>query len=443
MSGTKNKNSRNLPEGVQSQGVGHRRCHSMLDATSATSFMPAQSSQSHVLCHQSDSRILAMPQPTRDIGIDMQGMYSPAQNHAISCGLSFPNISPPVSGFTQQQQQQQLYSQSNNGFQTPIPAFDTDSSNGFNSCRFLGFTFRDLKLQFGGADLADSRQAQMRALRRLEYLTENPPALPENTVEEMQPKKVFPDYVKLAPDASAAELEAAEKINNAIAQESLRIDRERNNEAAKRSRRLKNENLDNANQQLIQNALQIAWLEAQLSALGGCPEAFDSISPNIKKRLHDKIIDRRDRYYERRRKEKGKRETRKRSEQNRRRAAQKRELNERTIRQCIRADKSDKSAMRQRHVKLFQVGLATDAAAAASAAAVVGNEAEVDEIMLDEGVVLSPDEAAPKQRQGQPGQPGQGQDGEPSDGFSFAEDGALNESFILVGPENEWDNRLA
>ncbi|KAG6088127.1 hypothetical protein E4U15_006776 [Claviceps sp. LM218 group G6] len=371
-----------------------------------------------------------MPQPTRDVGIDMQGMYSPAQNHAISCGLSFPNISPPVSGFTQQQQQQQqLYSQSNNGFQTPIPAFDTDSSNGFNSCRFLGFTFRDLKLQFGGADLADSRQAQMRALRRLEYLTENPPALPENTVEEMQPKKVFPDYVKLAADASAAELEAAEKINNAIAQESLRIDRERNNEAAKRSRRLKNENLDNANQLLVQNALQIAWLEAQLSALGGCPEAFDSISPNIKKRLHDKIIDRRDRYYERRRKEKGKRETRKRSEHNRRRAAQKRELNERTIRQCLRADKSI-----VRHVKSFQVGLAADAAA-------VANEAAVDDIMLDdEGVVLSPDQPAPKQPQGQSGQ---GQDGEPGDGYSFAEDGALNESFILVGHENEWENRLA
>ncbi|KAG6109070.1 hypothetical protein E4U31_007178 [Claviceps sp. LM219 group G6] len=430
MSGNKNKNSRNFPEGVQGQGVGHRRCHSMLEATSATSFMPAQSSQSHMLCHQSDSRILAMPQPTRDVGIDMQGMYSPAQNHAISCGLSFPNISPPVSGFTQQQQQQQqLYSQSNNGFQTPIPAFDTDSSNGFNSCRFLGFTFRDLKLQFGGADLADSRQAQMRALRRLEYLTENPPALPENTVEEMQPKKVFPDYVKLAADASAAELEAAEKINNAIAQESLRIDRERNNEAAKRSRRLKNENLDNANQLLVQNALQIAWLEAQLSALGGCPEAFDSISPNIKKRLHDKIIDRRDRYYERRRKEKGKRETRKRSEHNRRRAAQKRELNERTIRQCLRADKSI-----VRHVKSFQVGLAADAAA-------VANEAVVDEIMLDdEGVVLSPDQPAPKQPQGQSGQ---GQDGEPGDGYSFAEDGALNESFILVGHENEWENRLA
>ncbi|KAG6057652.1 hypothetical protein E4U17_001111 [Claviceps sp. LM77 group G4] len=442
MSGNKNKNSRNLPEGVQSQGVGHRPCHSMLDATSATSFMPAaQSSQSHMLCHQSDSRILAMPQPTRDLGIDMQGMYSPAQNHAISCGLSFPNISPPVSGFTQSQQQS-LYSQSNNGFQTPLPAFETDSSNGFNSCRFLGFTFRDLKLQFGGADLADSRQAQIRALRRLEYLTENPPALPENTVEEMQPKKVFPDYVKLAPDASAAELEAAEKINNAIAQESLRIDRERNNEAAKRSRRLKNENLDNANQQLVQNALQIAWLEAQLSALGGCPEAFDSISPNIKKRLHDKIIDRRDRYYERRRKEKGKRETRKRSEHNRRRAAQKRELNERTIRQCLRAD-IDKSDMRQRqrqrqrhHVKSFQVGLATNAA--------VANEAAVDEIMLDEGVVLSPDQHTPKQvqPQGQPGQ-GPGQDGEPGDGFPFAEDGALNESFILVGHENEWDNRLA
>ncbi|KAG5955308.1 hypothetical protein E4U57_003558 [Claviceps arundinis] len=367
-----------------------------------------------------------MPQPTRDIGIDMQGMYSPDQNHAISCGLSFPNISPPVSGFTQQQQQQ-LYSQANNGFQTPVPAFDTDSSNGFNSCRFLGFTFRDLKLQFGGADLADSRQAQMRALRRLEHLTENPPALPENTVEEMQPKKVFPDYVKLAADASAVELEAAEKINNAIAQESLRIDRERNNEAAKRSRRLKNENLDNANQQLVQNALQIAWLEAQLSALGGCPEAFDSISPNIKKRLHDKIIDRRDRYYERRRKEKSKRETRKRSEHNRRRAAQKRELNERTIRQCLRADKSN-----VRHMKSFQVGLAADAA--------VANEAAADEIMLDEGVVLSPDQPAPKQPQGQSGQ---GQDGESGDGYSFAEDGALNESFILVGHENEWENRLA
>ncbi|KAG5984311.1 hypothetical protein E4U55_005282 [Claviceps digitariae] len=436
-------NNGNLPEGAQDQVIRQLRGRSVLlsaqnnncggmslpmvgQAASGSPFLPAQSMQPHMMHHQPGSGGLAMPQATRDLGIDIQGMYSAAHSHAgISHGLPFPNVTQPVSGFTQQQH---LYSQSDNTFQLPSPTYETGTSIFLNGRVFYGYTFKDLKIEFGVSTLADTRQAQLRALRRLECLTENPPVLPENTVEEMQPKKVFPDYIKLADDASKAEKRAAERINNEIAAESLKVDRERNNEAAKRSRRLKNENLENANKLLVQNALHIAWLEAQLSALGGRPDAFDSISPNIKQRLHGKISDSRDSFYEKRKKEKNKRDTKQRNEHNRKRAAQKRQLNERTVRRCIEADRAEE--------------MLEDEVAAVNAAVDAAVDAGVDiaDLTLPDEAIADP---TPQPEPDQPQSQDQNQGGESNEAFPFTEDGALNDSLLLMDVGHEWDTRIA
>ncbi|KAG6008492.1 hypothetical protein E4U54_008697 [Claviceps lovelessii] len=466
-------NNGTLPEGAQNQVIRQLRGRSVLlsaqnrnnsggmslpmvsQAASGSNFLSAQGIQPHMMHRQSSSGGLAMP-----------GMYGSAQSHSISHTLPFPNVTQPVSGFTQQQQQQpqqaqQLYSQSDNTFQLPTSIFETGPSSVFNGRVFHGYTFKDLKIEFGLSNLTDTRQAQLRALSRLEHLTENPPVLPENTIEEMQPKQVFPDYVKLADDASKAELRAAELINNEIAAESLRVDRERNNEAAKRSRRLKNENLDNANKLLVQNALHIAWLEAQLSAMGGRPDAFDSINPNIKQRLHAKIRENRDSFYEKRKKEKNKRDTKKRSEHNRKRAAQKRQLNERTVRQCIEADQAEK--MLENAIQVAVQGVSETASNAAIADAVITDAVIVDAALndaadpidvvdaVDAGVDIA-DSTLPNEGNTDPNtqlesdqSQGQIQDqgNDTNDVFSFAEDGDLNDSLILMEVENEWGPHLA
>ncbi|KAG6016759.1 hypothetical protein E4U43_003160 [Claviceps pusilla] len=477
-------NNGTLPEGAQNQVIRQLRGRSVLlsaqnrnnsggmslpmvsQAASGSNFLSAQGIQPHMMHRQSSSGGLAMP-----------GMYGSAQSHSISHTLPFPNVPQPVSGFTQQQQQpqqaQQLYSQSDNTFQLPTSIFETGPSSVFNGRVFHGYTFKDLKIEFGLSNLTDTRQAQLRALSRLEHLTENPPVLPENTIEEMQPKQVFPDYVKLADDASKAELRAAELINNEIAAESLRVDRERNNEAAKRSRRLKNENLDNANKLLVQNALHIAWLEAQLSAMGGRPEAFDSINPNIKQRLHAKIRENRDSFYEKRKKEKNKRDTKKRSEHNRKRAAQKRQLNERTVRQCIEADQAEK--MLENAIQVAVQGVSETVSNATVTDAVITDVAVVDAVIVDAalndaadavdavdpidvadavdaGVDIA-DSTLPNEGNTDPitqlesdHSHGQIQDqgnNNTNDVFSFAEDGDLNDSLILMEVENEWGPHLA
>ncbi|KAG5927708.1 hypothetical protein E4U42_001913 [Claviceps africana] len=468
MSGNNNKN---VPERTQNQPIRHLRSRSVLLSTqnnnsggmslpmggqtaSGSTFMPAQSIQPHMMHRRSGSGGLAMPQATGDIGLGIQGMYNSAQSHAMSQSLPFSSLTQPVSGLSGFGQQQ-LYSPSDHTFQVPGSAFETGTSSIFSGRVFHGYTFKDLKIEFVVPNLTDIRQAQLRALRRLECLTENPPVLPENTVEEMRPKKVFPDYVKLGEDASKAEQLAAEKINNEIAAESLRVDRERNNEAAKRSRRLKNENLENANKLLVQNALHIAWLEAQLSAMGGCPDAFDSINPNIKQRLHGKIIDSRDSFYERRRKEKSKMDIKKRSEHNRKRAAQKRALNERTVRQCIEADQAEK--MLEDTVEVAAEG-AAETVTETSATDAAAEDATVDDAAVDAGVdiadstvsdegVADPitqpglDQPRPDLPQGQ--DQDQSQDGQSNDAISFSQDGVLNDSLMLMDNENDWDDRLA
>ncbi|KAG6007907.1 hypothetical protein E4U21_005385 [Claviceps maximensis] len=426
-------------------------------AASGSTFLPAQSMQPHMMHHQSGSGGLAMPQAIRDLGMDMQGMYGSAQSHAISHSLPFPNVTQPMSGFTPQQQ---LFSQTDNAFQLPISTFETGSTNVFNGRVFHGYTFKDLKIEFGVPNHGDTRQAQLRAVKRLEYLTENPPVLPENTVEEMHPKQVFPDYVKLADDASKAEQLAAEKINNEIAAESLKVDRERNNEAAKRSRRLKNENLENANNLLVQNALHIAWLEAQLSAIGGRPDAFDSINVNIKQRLYGKIRDSRDSFYEKRKKEKSKRDTKRRSEHNRKRAAQKRQLNERTVRQCIEADQAQK--MLEASIEVDAQGTSAIVSGAADIGVTVTESVAADGSVADSGIDIAdstlgdedvadtiaqpePDQPEPGQAQPQPQSQDQDQDqsDEPNDAFSVAQDGTLIDTLMLMEAETVWDPRLA
>ncbi|QPH12078.1 hypothetical protein C2857_004128 [Epichloe festucae Fl1] len=468
MSGNDNDN---LPEGSQDQIVRNLRGRSVRlpaqpinnggmglqgNGQSTSGSLPhAQTVEPHQLHHQSISGGLAAPQTTAGLGLDFQGMYNSTHNHTISNNLAFSDVLQPMSGFSQQQ----VYSQTNNLFSVPDSAFPIVTPRGRV---FHGYTFKDLKIRFESPTLTDARLLEARVLGALEALLANPPVLPENTVEEMNPKQVFPDYIKLEDDASKAEQLAAEKINNEIATESQKVDRERNNEAAKRSRRLKNENLDNANKRLVENALHIAWLEAQLSAMGGRPEAFDTIDPNVKRRLHGKIIESRDEFYEQRKRDKSTRDTKKRSEHNKKRALQKRELNERAARQCAEADQAENvedvievasSASPDEAVIPPASGLAEAVIAPASglAEAVIAPASGLAEAVIPPASGLAEAVIAPASGLAHPGpeQPqseGHDQDqgqGDEANDATLADDADLDGSFMLMENDNEWDPCLA
>lgn len=470
MSGNENDN---LPEGSQNPIVRNLRGRSVRlpnqpnnnggmgpmgngQSTSESLLHAQQTVQPHMMHHQSISGGLAEPQTTAGLDLDFESMYNSTQNHSISNDLAFSNAIQPMSGFSQQQ----VYSENNNIFSVPDSAFPIPAPR---ARVFHGYTFTDLKIRFENPMLTDARLAQTRALGALEALLANPPVLPENTVEEMHPKKVFPDYIKLEDNASKAGRQVAEKLNNEIAAESQKIDRERNNEAAKRSRRLKNENLDNANKKLVENALHIAWLEAQLSAMGGRPEAFNTIDPNIKRRLHGKIIESRDEFYEHRKKDKSSRDTKRRSEHNKKRALQKRELNERAARQCAEADQAENVE--------DVIEVATSAPPDGAAIPPVSDLAQDlaqpgQEQPQSEGQAQDLAQPGPEQPQSegqvqdlaQPGpeeqtqsegqvqyqdqDQGQGQGDEANDA-TLADDALLDESFMLIEDDNELDPCLA
>ncbi|GAB0133764.1 hypothetical protein EsDP_00002161 [Epichloe bromicola] len=442
-------NNDNLPEGSQNQFVRNLRGRSVRlpnqpnnnggmslpgNGQSASGSLPhAQTVQPHLL-HQSISGGLPAPQTTAGLGLDFQGMYNSTQNHAIANGLAFSDVIQPMSGFSQQQ----VYSQTNNLFSVPDSAFPIATPRGRV---FHGYSFKDLKIRFENPTLTDARLVETRVLAALEAALANPPVLPENTIEEMDPKKVFPDYIKLEDDASKAGRLAAEKINNEIAAESQKIDRERNNEAAKRSRRLKNENLDNANKKLVENALRIAWLEAQLSAMGGRPEAFDTIDPSVKRRLHGKIIESRDEFYEHRKRQKSHSDTKKRSEHNKKRAIQKRELNERAARQCAEADQAENVE----DVVVVATSASPDEAAIppASGLAQPGPEQPQSEGQVQDLAQPGPEQA---QSDGQVQDQGQAQgqgEGDEANDATLADDADLDDTFMLMENDNEWDPCLA
>lgn len=280
------------------------------------------------------------------------GSFSPGQNRIVSNGLAFPSVLQTLPGGYQARRDPYNHQPdpvvhhhytSNNSHQ-PQPhqsggKLPSRSVNvGPSHLLFQGYSLEQLKIRIGGlSDPHELQKTHKRVMRALQRPMIDPPVLPENTIGEMDPKQVFPDYVKLADDASREERAAAEIINNRIAAESQRVDRERNNEAAKRSRRLKSENLDNANQRLVDNAFHIAWLEAVVSSLGGMPETYYTIDSAIVQSIRHAIAQRRDACYEQRRKDRTKKETKKRSQRHKNRTRQKRDLNQRAARQYAEA----------------------------------------------------------------------------------------------------------
>ncbi|KND88530.1 hypothetical protein TOPH_06863 [Tolypocladium ophioglossoides CBS 100239] len=119
----------------------------------------------------------------------------------------------------------------------------------------------------------------------IEYQKNNPPALPPSRIPDLPPKKDIPDYLEFPDGVDEETRRVIEDRNNKIASEAQKIDRERNNMAAKKSRALRIEARDNYRELLIEAKAELKLVRLMLTAHGFDPAMWDHLAPHVRVNL--------------------------------------------------------------------------------------------------------------------------------------------------------------
>ncbi|PNP52808.1 hypothetical protein THARTR1_06649 [Trichoderma harzianum] len=117
----------------------------------------------------------------------------------------------------------------------------------------------------------------------------NPPVLPPSQVQDLPPKPFIADFLKFPDGISDPERLQIEMRNNEIAAEHQKIDRQRNNQAAKKSRQARLEALSNTRVLLNEKTAECAWFRMKVLALGGSTADWNMVPAGVKTRLVKEI----------------------------------------------------------------------------------------------------------------------------------------------------------
>ncbi|KAL7962894.1 hypothetical protein V8C34DRAFT_323430 [Trichoderma compactum] len=117
----------------------------------------------------------------------------------------------------------------------------------------------------------------------------NPPILPPSQVQDLPPKPFIADFLKFPDGISDPERLQIETRNNEIAAEHQKIDRQRNNQAAKKSRQARLEALSNTRALLNEKTAECAWFRMKVLALGGSTADWSMVPAGVKTRLVKEI----------------------------------------------------------------------------------------------------------------------------------------------------------
>ncbi|KAK4080807.1 hypothetical protein Trihar35433_1912 [Trichoderma harzianum] len=117
----------------------------------------------------------------------------------------------------------------------------------------------------------------------------NPPILPPSQVQDLPPKPFIADFLKFPDGISDPERLQIEMRNNEIAAEHQKIDRQRNNQAAKKSRQARLEALNNTRVLLNEKTAECAWFRMKVLALGGSTADWNIVPAGVKTRLVKEI----------------------------------------------------------------------------------------------------------------------------------------------------------
>lgn len=123
----------------------------------------------------------------------------------------------------------------------------------------------------------------------IDFQERNPPVLPPSKVKDLPPKPFIPDFLKFPEGISHHERLEIESRNNKIAAEHQKIDRQRNNQAAKKSRQARLEALNNTRVLLNEKTAECAWFRMKVLALGGNTADWNNVSAGVKARLAKEI----------------------------------------------------------------------------------------------------------------------------------------------------------
>ncbi|RFU79310.1 hypothetical protein TARUN_2915 [Trichoderma arundinaceum] len=119
----------------------------------------------------------------------------------------------------------------------------------------------------------------------IDFQERNPPVLPPSRVKDLPPKPFIPDFLKFPDGIGDPERLLIETRNNEIAAEHQKIDRQRNNQAAKKSRQARLEALNNTRVLLNEKTAECAWFRMKVLALGGNTADWNVVPAGVKTRL--------------------------------------------------------------------------------------------------------------------------------------------------------------
>jgi hypothetical protein len=153
--------------------------------------------------------------------------------------------------------------------------------------------FEDVKLSLPHDMPAQEQQAIKRKWQReLQRQEANPPALPPSRIPPLPPKETLEEYHEVPEGATEEEKQRIRDRNNVIAEQSQKIDRERNNQAAKKSRITRLEKLSNTREILNSKSAECDWMRLKLIQLGGDVAEWDNLEARFKNRIIAKVQER-------------------------------------------------------------------------------------------------------------------------------------------------------
>ncbi|UKZ73554.1 hypothetical protein TrVFT333_001201 [Trichoderma virens FT-333] len=121
----------------------------------------------------------------------------------------------------------------------------------------------------------------------ISFQERNPPILPPSQVQDLPPKPFIADFLKFPDGISDLERLQIETRNNEIAAEHQKIDRQRNNQAAKKSRQARLEALNNTRVLLNEKTAECAWFRMKtrlVKEIDGRVKVVEGEIADVKKR---------------------------------------------------------------------------------------------------------------------------------------------------------------
>lgn len=164
--------------------------------------------------------------------------------------------------------------------------------------RRCGLRIGDVPLEDAKLALPQDKSSQeQQAIRakwqsELQHQESYPPALPPSQVPPLPPKEILDDYLEVPDGATEEEKVQVRARNMDIAAQSQKIDRERNNQAAKKSRVTRLEKLHNTRILLNEKAVECDWMRLKVIQLGGDVGEWDTVEDRVKQRMISKVQER-------------------------------------------------------------------------------------------------------------------------------------------------------